>query len=454
MLDGNRLGDRITDVAATVGDRIGSGYHDRAGAVHHIAVAYRHVLCGAAVIDGKVCRLKLGHGRHRRGVIHGATAHLFCCQCTRDGRFYIVIDVVGECPCRGEICAVRVSVGVGLRAYAVLLIRLPSQRLCRIIVGIKYSAALVLDDRQCGGCYCLRQAGHIGGRCHRTILCRIHGVLDGNRLGNSIAGVAATVGDRVGSGYHDRAGASHRIAVVHRHALYGAAVADGKVRRLKLGHGRHRIGCRSHCATAHLNRCQRARECRNHIVVDVVGECPGRGEVCTVLIGVGVGLPANTVLLARLPSHFRCRISDRGKHIVALVLDDRQHFRSRFSGQGEAGHIGGIYRRTNLIGICCVFDGNRLGDRITNVAAAVGDRVGSGYHNRAGAVHHIAVAYRHALCGAAVIDGKVCRLKLGHGRHRRGVIHGATAHLLRCQRTRDGRRYIVVDIICKLPCLD
>ena len=432
MLDGNRLGDGFAGVAATVGDRIGAGDHNRAGAVHHIAVSHRHVLRGTAIVDGEIGRLQLGHGRHRRGIIHGATAHLFCCQCTRDGRFYIVIDVVGECPCRGEICAVRVSVGVGLRAYAVLLIRLPSQRLCRIIVGIKHSAALVLDNRQCGGCYCLRQAGHIGGRCHRTIdFCGIHGVLDGNRLGNSIAGVAATVGDRVGSGYHNRTGAVHRIAVVHRHALYGAAVADGKVCRLKLGHGFHRRRCCSRCATAHFNCCQRAREGRFHIVIDVVGECPGRGEICTILIGVGVGLRANTVFLARLPSHFRCRISDRGKHIVALVLDDRQHFRSRLSGQGEAGHIGGICRRTNLMRIYSVLDGNRLVDRITNVAATIGDRIGSGYHNRAGAVCHIAVAYRHVLCGAAVVDAEARCHKLGHGRHRRrGIIHGATAHLL------------------------
>ena len=446
MLDGNRLGDGFAGVAATVGDRVGSGYHNRAGAVHHIAVAYRHVLCGAAVIDGEVCRLKLGHGRHRRGIIHGTTAHLFCCQCTRDGRFHIVIDVVGECPRCGEICAVRVGVRVGLCAYAVLFIRLPSQRLCRIIVGIKHSAALVLDDRQCGGCYCLRQAGHIGGRCHRTIdFCGIHGVLDGNRLGNSTAGVAAAVGDRVGSGHHNRAGASHRIAVIHRHALCGAAVADAEARGHKFGHGFHRRWCRTCSATAHFNRCQRTRECRSYIVVDVIGEHPCLGLICTILIGVRVLLRTFAVRLAFFPSHCLRWVSDRGKRVSALVLDDRQ--RSWCRSLRQAGHIGGRCHRTaDLCRRCRTVNGinirpvvgvarairegidvrhralarrNRGGRRVAvlqlarkRVPAGICHRRQRGSHHLRGAVHRFASVSGHGKVCLIDVDGLVDRTTL------------------------------------------
>ena len=164
-------------------------------------------------------------------------------------------------------------------------------------------------------------------------------MLDGNRLGDGVAGVAATVGDRVGACDHDRTGAAHRIVVVHRHALHGAAVVDSEIGSLQLGHGRHRIGCRSRCATAHFNCCQRAREGRFYIVVDVISKHPCRGEVCAILVTIGVGLRANTVRLTFFPSHIRCRFSDRLKLIAALVFDDRQ--RSGCRSLVEAGHIGG-----------------------------------------------------------------------------------------------------------------
>ena len=454
MHDGNRLGDGVAGVAATVGDRVGAGDHDRAGAAHRIVVVHRHALYGAAIADGEVCRLKLGHGRHRIGCrSHCATAHLNRCQRAREGRFHIVVDVVGECPYLGQICTVLIGVCVGFRANTVLLVRLPSHCRRRFSDGFKRFAALVFDDRQHirSGLSGQGEAGHIGGIYRRTNLIGICCVLDSNRLGDGFAGVAATVGDRVGAGNHDRAGAVHHIAVSHRHVLRGTAIVDGEIGRLQLGHGGHRRSV-IHGTTAHLFCCQCTRDGRFHIVIDVVGECPRCGEICAVRVGVRVGLCAYAVLFIRLPSQRLCRIIVGIKHSAALVLDDRQHIRSGLSGQGEAGHIGGIYRRTNLIGICCVLDSNRLGDGFAGVAATVGDRVGAGNHDRAGAVHHIAVSHRHVLRGTAVVDSEIGRFKLGHGGHRRSVIHGTTAHLFGCQRARDSRSHIVVDVIGERPC--
>ena len=170
MHDGNRLGDGFAGVAATVGNRVGAGDHDRAGAVHLIAVSHRHVLRGTAVVDSEIGRFKLGHGGHRRSVIHGTTAHLNSCQGARDSRSHIVVDVISKHPCRGEVCTILVTIGVGLRAFAVRLTFFPSHFRCRFSDRIKNIAALVLDDRQRSGCRGLVEAGYIGGICHRAFL--------------------------------------------------------------------------------------------------------------------------------------------------------------------------------------------------------------------------------------------------------------------------------------------
>ena len=345
MFYGNRLLNGIAGVAATIRYRVASRDYNRAGAAHRITVVHRHVLRRAAVADGEARCLKLGHGRHCRSIIHGTTAHLFCCQCARDGRRHIVINSISVGPCRGKVCTILVRVGVGLRAFAVLLARFPSHRLRRVSERRKFIVALVFDDRQRGRCRGLGKASHTAGRCHRVAdLCGIYGVLYGNRLLDGIAGVAATVCHRVASGHHERAGAAHCITVAHRHALCGAAVADAEARGHKFGHGRHRRRCRSRCATANLNRSQRAREGRGYIVVDVVGEHPCLGLICTILIGVRVLLRTFAVLLARLPCHRLRRISDRRKRVAALVFDDRQSSRCR--GLRKAGHIAGRCHRT------------------------------------------------------------------------------------------------------------
>ena len=112
---GNRVG--VTDTPSAVGILIHNLVAD--GDSDLAAIVFVQRLDCVCRRDHGVVSVSKTNGLRSRGCRPSG----FVLQC----RFHIVVDVIGERPRCGEIRAVRVGVRVGLRAYAVLFIRLPSQ---------------------------------------------------------------------------------------------------------------------------------------------------------------------------------------------------------------------------------------------------------------------------------------------------------------------------------------